>query len=223
MSQEMLEIENDAIHFNIDAGPIALDGTLVLPLEAQGVVIFASGCNNSRLSPRKRAAARQLNGAGFATLLFDLMPFAGEPRTIHSPNSRRDLAMLSSRLLAATDQVGACLETSGLPLGYFGVGVGATAALLAAAERPQSVSAVVLADGLPDLASPCLRAVRAPTLLIVGGNDLEGITRNQAAVAFLPEESALALIPGARSLADTPAAMEQATALAARWFIRFLA
>lgn len=222
MTQSMLAAEADAVHFNIVADHTVLDGTLVLPLETQGVVIFASGDGFPRLSPRNRAAARLLNRGGFATLLFDMFAAEADPAPALVHGARPDLALLARRLVAAADQVGACPETCGLPLGYFGVGAGSAAALLAAAQRPDSVRAVVLAGGLPDLASSCLRAVRAPTLLIVGGDDLRGITRNQAAVAFLPEDSALALVPGVRSLVEGPAAAEQAAAMAIRWFTRFL-
>jgi putative phosphoribosyl transferase len=222
MTQTMFAAEADAVHFNVTADYITLDGTLVLPLETQGVVIFASGDGFPRLSPRKRAAARQLNRSGFATLLFDMFAAEADPIWALSQGTSPDLPLLARRLVAAADQIGACPETCGLPLGYFGVGTGSAAALLAAAERPDVVRAVVLAGGLPDLASSYLRAVRAPTLLIVGGDDLRGITRNQAAVAFLPEDSALALVPGVRSLVEQPAAAEQATAMAIRWFTRFL-
>lgn len=222
MTQTMSLFDSDALRFTIKAERATLDGTLVLPPEAQGVVIFAQGSGSSRLSPRNRVVARRLNEAGFATLLFNLLTLDEEVHDRPAHARRVDLDLLTVRLLAATDQLSVWPETSGLPLCYFSVGVGTAAALLATVERPGSIGAVVSWSGLPNLASAQLATVQTPTLLIVGGEDHEGITRNQAALPFLGNESALALIPGAGQLLDQPAAMEQAIQLSVRWYARFI-
>ena len=200
MIQFMAHPEADTLPVSIRVDQNTLDGTLTIPPEAEGLVIFAHGSGSSRLSPRNYFVAQQLNQAGFATLLFDLLTAAEEASDSYIPRLRFDLVLLSRRLLAATDQLRAWPETSGLPLGYFGASTGAAAALLAAVERPAYINAIVSRGGRPDLAAARLTAVHAPTLLIVGGEDREVITLNQSALAFLPGESALALVPGAGHL-----------------------
>lgn len=222
MTQLMPLTDGDPIRMTIAAGRAALDGTLVVPRDAQGAVIFVhSGCA-SRLSPRSRSAARALGEAGFATLLVDLQTIDEEAQNSPAHHVAERLALISRRLLAATDQLCTWPETEGLPIGYLGIGAGAAAALLAAASRPEAVGAIALCSGMPDLANGQLGAVRAPTLLVVGGEDHALITRNQAALPFLPEDSALALIRGAYARGDAPASLDLAAPLAVRWFERFL-
>lgn len=222
MTQLMTLAPPDTLRFSLTTDDVLLDGTLLLPAEAQGVVIFAQSSGTSRLSPSNRIIARQLSEVGFAALLIDLLTIDEDA---HRPPPQRlcaDIALLSRRLLAATDQIRAWPETSGLSVGYFGIGTGTVAAFQASTERPGRIGAIVSCCGTPELASAQLVAVRAPTLLIVGGGDHAGITRNEAALPFLPEESSLALIPGAGARLEGPAALEQAAGLAARWYGRFL-
>lgn len=222
MTQLMPLAPSTTIRFSITTEHVILDGTLALPPEALGAVIFAHSSSGSRLSPRNRAAARQLNEAGFATLLVDLLTIDEEANTLRADQLDDRLALLSERLLAATDQLAAWPDTADLPLGYLGVGVGTAAALLAAAQRPGQIGAIVSCGGLPDLACARLTAVNAPTLLVVGGEDHALITRSQAALPFLPDDSALALIPGVHSRCDRQGALDLAIPLAIRWYERFM-
>lgn len=222
MTQLMPLAETVTTRFSIAADRVSLDGTLALPVEARGAVIFAHGSSASRLSPRNRAAARGLNEAGFATLLVDLLTIDEEAETSPAGQIDSRLALLSMRLLAATAQLSAVPDAAGLPIGYLGLGVGSAAALLAAARRPEQIAAIVSCGGLPDMASARLAAVAAPTLLIVGEGDHALITHNQAALIFLPSESALALIPGAHASCDRASGLELALPLAMRWFERFM-
>ncbi len=199
-----------------------LDGTLVRPAEARGLVIFAHGSGSSRFSPRNRFVAQQLNQAGFATLLFDLLTAEEEASEALTRHLRFDIPLLSRRLVAATDQAHSWPATSGLALGYFGASTGAAAALIAAAERSAQIAAVVSRGGRPDLAAPRLAAVRAPTLLIVGGADHEVLALNQAVLPQLPRESSLAVVPHATHLFEEPGTLEQVARLAAEWFGRWL-
>lgn len=218
----MSYLDTEALPVRIRANRVTLDGILTLPSEAQGLVIFAHGSGSSRFSPRNRSVALQLNRAGFATLLFDLLTPDEDARDAHTGRLRFDLELLSHRLLAVTDHLVTWPETSGLPLGYFGASTGAAAALLAAGERPDRIGAIVSRGGRPDLASSQLAGVHAPTLLIVGGEDREVITLNQSVLAFLPAESALAIVPGAGHLFEEPGALQQVAQLAMQWFARFL-
>lgn len=222
MTQMMQDLATDEFPVSIRVDRRILDGILVLPPEAQGLVIFAHGSGSNRLSPRNRAVAQQLNRAGFATILFDLLTAEEVSRDSRTHSLSFDITLLSQRLLAVSDQMNVWPETCGLPLGYFGASTGAAAALLAAAECPERICAVVSRGGRPDLASARLVAVQAPTLLIVGGEDHEVITFNQAALAFLPGDSALAIVPGAGHLFNEPGAMAQVSRLATQWFTRFL-
>lgn len=211
MTQTALQTDDHRLRLSVTVGGSVLDGTLIVPRRAQGLVIFALG-DDLPPGPRSGAVARRLNEVGLATLLIGLV---GE-------GEAADLALGSRRLLAATEQAASRPEAGDLPIGYFGIGSGAAVALLAASERPRLIGAVVAADGRPDLASAGLVAVRAPTLLIVGGDDQAAITRNQAALPFLPPDSALALIPGARSPIELPSLRRQTARLAQRWFARFM-
>lgn len=222
MTQLMPYLDTEELPIRIRANRVTLDGILTLPSDAQGLVIFAHGSGSSRFSPRNRSVALQLNQAGLATLLFDMLTADEEARDARTGRLRFDLDLLSHRLLAATDYLVTWPETSGLPLGYFGASTGAAAALLAAGERPDRIGAIVSRGGRPDLASSRLAGVQAPTLLIVGGEDREVITLNQSVLAFLPAESALAIVPGAGHLFEEPGALQQVARLAIQWFARFL-
>lgn len=194
-----------------------LDGDLVVPRAALGIVLFAHGSGSSRFSPRNRFVAASLQRAGLATLLFDLLTEAED--TLY-PN-RFDIPLLTRRLLAASDWARDDAAIGPLPLGYFGASTGAAAALQAAAARPD-VAAVVSRGGRPDLALAELPRVRAPTLLIVGGEDTQVIALNRLALAALTAPKAMELVPGATHLFEEPGTLDQVAHLAAAWFRRHL-
>jgi putative phosphoribosyl transferase len=206
----------------VTADAVKLDGTLAVPDAARGVVLFAHGSGSSRLSPRNRAVARTLNTAGLATVLVDLLTREEERIDALTAHLRFDIEMLARRLGAATDWLRREERTSRLPIGYFGASTGAAAALIAAAERPQEVSAVVSRGGRPDLAGESLPRVQAPTLLIVGGADVPVIELNRQALRRL-REARLEIIPDATHLFEEPGALAQVARLAADWFGRHLA
>jgi dienelactone hydrolase len=199
------------------AAGIALGGELLVPPRARGAVAFAHGSGSSRLSPRNRAVAADLNAAGFATLLFDLLtPDEEGDRALVF-----DIPLLAERLLAASRWLEQRGDVGALPLGYFGASTGAAAALTAAARTPGRVRAVVSRGGRPDLAvGP--EAVRAATLLIVGGADREVLELNRRAQRELGCVNELAVVPGASHLFEEPGALEQVAALARGWFEREL-
>jgi dienelactone hydrolase len=206
----------------LDIGRIRLPGDLAHPPGARGLVLFAHGSGSSRRSPRNRYVAGVLQQAGLATLLFDLLTEEEERRDAATAELRFDIPLLGQRLGAATDWVLAQPETATLPLGYFGASTGAAAALIAAAERPALVRAVVSRGGRPDLAGGALGRVKAPTLLIVGGADTPVIELNRRAMAALRTEVRLEIVPGAGHLFEEPGALEQVARLARDWFERHL-
>src|SRR6202140_1641259 len=157
----------------VPAGEVMLDGNLTLPEGSQAIVLFAHGSGSSRHSPRNRYVARVLNEAKLATLLIDLLTLHEEVVDARTAQLRFDIDLLAERLVATTDWLTQYPDTQSLPIGYFGARTRAAAALVAAAERPDAVGALVSRGGRPDLAGPALMRVRAPTLLIVGGNDTE--------------------------------------------------
>ncbi|HVZ27589.1 MAG TPA: alpha/beta family hydrolase [Rhizomicrobium sp.] len=182
-------------------------------------MIFAHGSGSSRFSTRNREVADALNQAGMATLLFDLLHPAEE--SVRNRANVFDIALLAERLLDAVAWAGRGPAT-GLPLGFFGASTGAAAALVAAAELGNKVSAVVSRGGRPDLAGAALARVTAPTLLIVGGNDREVLDLNRLAARQLKAVSSLEIIPGATHLFPEPGAMEGVMVLARSWFERYL-
>jgi putative phosphoribosyl transferase len=204
------------------AGTAELVGDLVVPAGAAGVVLFAHGSGSSRHSPRNRLVAGALRRVGLATLLLDLLTPAEEERDRVTAELRFNVALLAERLIAATDLLLAEPATAGLPLGLFGASTGAGAALIAAAERPETVAAVVSRGGRPDLAGEHLGRVRAPTLLIVGGRDQLVLELNRQAQARLAAPSRLEVVPGATHLFEEPGALEQVARLAAAWFTEHL-
>jgi putative phosphoribosyl transferase len=214
----------EAIAVSIPVGDGAMAGDLVIPLHARGVVLFAHGSGSSRHSPRNRYVAQELQKAGIATLLMDLLTLEEERLDESTGGSLRfDIGLLASRLEAASDWVRTNPATKDLPVGYFGASTGAAAALVAAAaERRGKVSAVVSRGGRPDLADEALDAVSAPTLLIVGGEDHVVIGLNRQALARLTCEKRLDIVPGATHLFEEAGTLEQVAALAADWFERNL-
>jgi len=204
---------------SIQAGAVRLQGLLRVPPEASAVILFAHGSGSSRLSPRNTFVAQRLEQAGLATLLFDLLTSEEERFDAVTAELRFDIALLTARLAAATEWTLRQRQLQGLAIGYFGASTGAAAALTAAA-RTAAVSAVVSRGGRPDLAGPALSRVRAATLLIVGGNDPEVLTLNQAALRQLHCEAQLTVVPGATHLFVEPGTLEQVASLAATWFTR---
>ena len=206
----------------VAAGPITLEGNLSLPERARGIVLFAHGSGSSRHSPRNRYVARVLNEAKLATLLVDLLTPDEEAVDLPTAHLRFDIRLLAGRLVGVTDWLTQYPDTRELRIGYFGASTGAAAALVAAARRPEAVGAIVSRGGRPDLAGPALARVRAPTLLIVGGNDFEVVELNRRALALLRCEKQLEIVPGATHLFEEPGALEEVARLAREWFERHL-
>ena len=206
----------------IPAGGKPLKGTLTLPLEARGIVLFAHGSGSSRHSPRNRQVANEILHAGCATLLFDLLTRDEEGEEAYTAHLRFDIGMLAERLADATHWLAHREETRALRPGYFGASTGAGAALTAAATVGKRVGAVVSRGGRPDLAGPALPHVMAPTLLIVGGLDIPVITLNQEAYEQLRCTKELRVVPGATHLFEEPGTLDQVATLAAGWFRKYL-
>jgi len=207
----------------VEAGPVTLEGNLGIPEGAAGVVLFAHGSGSGRHSPRNRFVARQLRAAGLATLLIDLLTEEEEAEDQYTAHLRFDIGLLAERLVGTTDWLATDPRTAGLSVGYFGASTGGGAALVAAAWRSQRVGAVVSRGGRPDLAGDALPAVRAPTLLIVGGDDEPVISLNKQALARLGAPvKKLVIVPGATHLFEEPGKLEEVARLAAEWFSRYL-
>ncbi|MBV8847387.1 MAG: dienelactone hydrolase family protein [Bryobacterales bacterium] len=211
----------------IQIPPGGLAGDLAIPgaiggKSVTGVVLFAHGSGSSRHSPRNRHVASVLQQAGLATLLLDLLTVAEEAVDIADAHYRFDIDMLAGRVVEATDWLARDPRTGRLCIGYFGASTGAAAALVAAAERPQIVRAVVSRGGRPDLAGAALPRVTAPTLLIVGGRDEVVIELNQQALRELRCEKQLKIVPGATHLFEERGALEQVSLLARNWFTQHL-
>jgi fermentation-respiration switch protein FrsA (DUF1100 family) len=203
----------------ITVPPIELPGRLHFPKGAYALVVFAHGSGSSRLSPRNMAVANALNDHGIATLLFDLLTSAEERDRANVFN----IPLLANRLIDAVHWVDGQSSLAELPLGLFGASTGAAAALVAAAKLPDRIGAVVSRGGRPDLAGQALDKVRAPTLLIVGGDDSGVIELNEEALARLRSAKALEIVPAASHLFPEPGALEAVIEHAARWFERHLA
>ena len=197
---------------------VELEGSLSVPEEALGVVLFAHGSGSSRLSPRNRFVAGVLQEAGLATLLIDLLTVQEDYIDRQTGEFRFNIGLLAERLMGLTDWHHVHPELAHLPLGYFGASTGSAAALIAAANRPERVRAVVSRGGRPDLAASALPHVQAPTLLIVGGDDAPVIELNQQAFEMLRCEKRLEIVPGATHLFEEPGALEQVAHLAAEWY-----
>jgi putative phosphoribosyl transferase len=208
---------------HVTAGPVRVQGDLAVPDAATGIVVFAHGSGSSRLSPRNRAVARELQDRGLATLLIDLLTEEEEAIDVESARLQFDIGLLAERLEGATDWITLQHAMRNLPIGYFGASTGAAAALVAAASRPGVVRAVVSRGGRPDLAAAALPRVQAPTLLIVGARDLPVIRMNEEALPQLACEKQLTLVPGATHLFEEPGTLEAVARLAGDWFLLHLA
>jgi putative phosphoribosyl transferase len=218
-----------AMDVHIPAGGVRLDGELVLPEGAQGVVLFAHGSGSSRHSPRNQHVAGVIRAFGIGTLLFDLLTPEEERLDIRTRQLRFDIRLLAERLVGATRWLGESAEWIGeqgrpehLRPGYFGASTGGGAALVAAAALGDRVGAVVSRGGRPDLAGQALAQVESPTLLIVGERDETVIALNQEAHARLRSKKELRIVPGATHLFEEPGALDEVSRLAAEWFQRHL-
>jgi putative phosphoribosyl transferase len=208
----------------IDVAAVELDGDLRIPAAAAGLVVFAHGSGSSRFSRRNRAVAGALEADGFATLLLDLLTAGEEAVDERTREYRFDIGLLGRRVVGAIDWARARSDLSSLPVSVFGASTGAAAALVAAAERPDAVRAVVSRGGRPDLAGDdVLPRVQAPTLLIVGGHDEVVIDLNREARARMRAPVELTIIPGASHLFEEPGALDQVAALASDWCQRHAA
>ena len=206
----------------VSAGPVTLEGSLGIPNSAGGVVLFAHGSGSGRHSPRNRYVASVLREANLATLLIDLLTEDEEEVDLRTTRLRFDIGLLARRLVGATDWLVQNPDTEQLRIGYFGASTGAGAALVAAAERPDEVGAIVSRGGRPDLAGDALPLVKAPTLLIVGGNDEPVIGMNEEALARMRAVKRLQIVAGASHLFEEPGALEEVARLATVWFARHL-
>ena len=216
-----------AIAFESIAIPIGsgeqVEADLRVPERASGLVVFVHGSGSSRFSPRNRRVAQTLQHRGFGTMLLDLLTREEEQIDKYTAEYRFDIDRLATRIIAAGDWLHDREDVLSLRVGYFGASTGAAAALIAAAQRPYSVEAVVSRGGRPDLAGSALRHVKTPTLLIVGQNDDPVIEMNQAAKAEMcAAHVELAIVPGATHLFEEPGTLEQVEQLAGEWFVRFL-
>ena len=206
----------------VSAGLATLEGSLGIPDDAGGVVLFAHGSGSGRHSPRNRYVAGVLREANLATLLIDLLTPDEEEVDLRTTHLRFDIGLLAQRLVGATEWLMQNPDTKELRIGYFGASTGAGAALAAAAERPDEVGAIVSRGGRPDLAGDALPLVKAPTLLIVGGNDEPVIGMNEEALARMRAVKRLQIVPGASHLFEEPGALEEVARLATVWFARHL-
>ena len=206
----------------IQVGREILPGNLTIPENAVALVLFAHGSGSSRHSPRNQFVARTLNGAGLATLLFDLLTPEEEATDMRTREHRFNIGLLADRLVHATRWARRQEQTRDLQVGYFGSSTGGAAALVAAAEIPNDVHAVVSRGGRPDLAGDALPNVQAPTLLIVGGNDDIVIELNEMARDRMSCEVNLEIVPGATHLFEESGALEKVAKLAADWFVGHL-
>lgn len=210
-----------SIKFSADK--VTLEGDLLIPERAQGIILFAHGSGSGRFSPRNRYVAGVLNKAGLATFLIDLLSKKEEAEDALTGFLRFNIPFLAKRLLSATDWLLNEPDTRKLKIGYFGASTGAAAALVASVERLDKIFAIVSRGGRPDLAKEALPLVKAPTLLIVGGNDFTVIALNQEALALMRcAHKALKIVPGATHLFEEEGALEKVAELARDWFLRYL-
>ena len=202
----------------VTSGEASLQADLSVPSDATGVVVFAHGSGSSRQSPRNRHVADTLNDRGLATLLVDLLTPQEDLRDQRTREHRFDIPLLAGRVQDAAEAAASASGVKGLPIGLFGASTGAAAALIAAAQRPDAVQAVVSRGGRPDLADAALENVRCPTLLIVGGRDQTVIGMNRQAQERMTCEVRLEVVPGATHLFEEPGALDSVADVAAEWF-----
>lgn len=204
-------------NINIPVYSIKLEGTLSIPEKAKNIVIFVHGSGSSRFSPRNIFVAEQLQQAGIATLLFDLLT-TEEDSTYEN---RFNIKLLAERTKEVTEWINKNPETKNFAIGYFGASTGAAAAIIAAADLGKTIKAVVSRGGRPDLANTALAKITTPTLLIVGGNDFQVIELNQEAFASIQAEKKLEIVPDATHLFEEPGTLEQVAEKAKEWFSKY--
>jgi putative phosphoribosyl transferase len=214
--------KNEFLERSVQIPPSGVIGDLTIPADAAGAVIFAHGSGSSRFSSRNRFVAGVLQRVKLATLLLDLLTTEEEEIDLQTRHLRFDIDLLANRLLDATKWLTNDSEASGLPLGYFGASTGAAGALIAAAQLPHVIRAVVSRGGRPDLAGTALPKVQSPTLLVIGGEDTPVIELNEEALNKLRCEKRLEIVPGATHLFEEPGTLEQAATLASNWFEKYL-
>ena len=215
----VLDLKIQEARVMIPFGTIRLPGDLIVPAGATGVVVFAHGSGSSRLSPRNQLVARHLRENGLGTLLFDLLTETEEREEYYTAHLRFDISLLAERLLTVTEWMTKRNLTDGLPLGYFGSSTGAAAGLVAAATD-KKIRAIVSRGGRPDLAAEYLEQVKAPVLLIVGGNDGQVIELNEQAREKLRCKNTLSIIPHATHLFEEPGTLEEVARLASQFFLK---
>jgi len=214
------EEEENAVKIPVDKTTI--EGNLILPPHAKGVVLFAHGSGSGRFSPRNQYVAKVLNKARIATLLIDLLTKQEEEEDLQTGQFRFDINLLAQRLIGATEWLRKNPRTKNLAFGYFGASTGAAAALIAAAKLPEYVKVVVSRGGRPDLALDYIPKVKAPTLFIVGGNDTVVIDLNKKAMKNFSAGKKLMILPGASHLFEETGKLEEVAKLAASWFSKYL-
>ena len=217
MTQPGPTLSADERAVRIPIGRVTLEGDLIVPAHPRAVVLFAHGSGSSRFSARNKHVAAQLREHGFGTLLIDLLTPNEDAIDERTAEYRFDIARLAERLVGAVDWLRTEPATSTLPVAIFGASTGGGAALVAAAERPDRVAAVVSRGGRPDLAGAALGRVPSPTLLIVGGNDEQVLELNRAALTQLRATTRLDVVPGATHLFEEPGALDEVARLAAEW------
>jgi putative phosphoribosyl transferase len=218
----MTPMDTGGREVRISLGRITLEGDLVIPSEARGIVIFAHGSGSSRFSTRNQFVAKHLQSEGLATLLCDLLTRKEEEIDTYTGSLRFDIGLLAGRLSDITQWVVSQQPLQHLAIGYFGASTGAAAALIAETRNQGAVFAVVSRGGRPDLAYRALGLVRAPTLFIVGGNDRQVITLNKQAMELLNATKEMVIVPGATHLFEEPGALEAAARLSSKWFQKYL-
>jgi pimeloyl-ACP methyl ester carboxylesterase len=217
MSNEHTALPTETRSVRIDAARVALDGDLAIPQHARGVVVFAHGSGSSRFSARNKHVAVLLQESGFATLLIDLLTPNEEDVDRRTREYRFDIERLAERLVGVSEWVSTTPATAKLPVSLFGASTGGAAALVAAALEPERIAAVVSRGGRPDLAGERLARVRAPTLLIVGGDDEPVLELNREALSLLTAPARLEVIPGATHLFEEPGALDEVARHAVSW------
>jgi len=218
----MMATERDEGLVRVPAAGAALEGNLLIPKAATGVVLFAHGSGSSRFSSRNRTVAQELRRGGLGTLLIDLLTLEEEAVDERTAHLRFDIDLLAGRLVGAIEWMSRQPSTGRLRVGIFGASTGGGAALVAAARVPERVGAVVSRGGRPDLAGAALPRVKAPTLLIAGGDDIPVIRMNQEAYDQMTCERRMEIVPGASHLFEEPGTLERVAELARDWFVRTL-
>ncbi len=206
----------------VSADSVKLHGDLAIPKDARGIVLFAHGSGSGRHSPRNKYVAQILQKNGLATLLIDLLTEEEEKIDDYTAHLRFDIGLLAKRLSGATNWLIKNPDTKNLNIGYFGASTGAAAALVASVDHQDTINAIVSRGGRPDLAGSSLPNVKAPTLLIVGGDDVPVIEMNEEAMRLLKIEKKIVIIPGATHLFEEPGTLEEVARFAANWFVSHL-